>query len=93
MEAFALPISGSYHSPILLSQFPNHQFRHRKFKFEGFWIEDEEYDAIVHHVCLSPNQNRGDLTRRLDRVNEALKGWSRGKFSHAHRQIEALKRQ
>lgn len=42
-EAFALPAIGSDHSPILLSLDPEVVKRRKVFKFEAFWLEDEQY--------------------------------------------------
>lgn len=91
-EAFALPAVGSDHSPILLSLYQNSRVRKKDFKFEAYWMEDEEYDMIVQQAWLNVDGERGDFASRMERVTASLISWSRKKFSNAYRQIESLKR-
>lgn len=92
-EVFALPAIGSDHSPILLNLFPQQFKRKKEFKFEVFWVDDEEYEHIVLEAWKSFGGETVPLSTRSKKVADELMGWSRRKFQNAEKQISVLKRE
>lgn len=92
-EVFALPAIGSDHCPLILSLFTEPQRRKRDFKFEAFWMDDEEYTTLVASSWHNHQSQNVGLLHKLQKIIEVLNAWSKRKFSNASRQITTLKRQ
>lgn len=62
-EVFALPTIGSDHSPLLLTLQPDKVKRKRDFKFEAFWLENEECREVINEAWNTPCLIERDLRR------------------------------
>lgn len=90
-ECLALPAIGSDHSSLLLSLFPKNECRRRMFRFEAFWVEDEECGTIVRNAWSSANVPRNNIVDKLNIVSRNLAEWSKNRFSNAHKRISWLR--
>ncbi|KAL3722147.1 hypothetical protein ACJRO7_034500 [Eucalyptus globulus] len=92
-EVIALPAIGSDHSPILLNLFPQQVKRKKEFKFEAFWVAEEDYEQIVLESWNSFGGENVNISVRLKKVAEELTIWSKRRFRNVERQILMLKRE
>lgn len=88
-EAIALPAIGSDYNPILLSLFPKTGRKPREFKYEAYWLEDEDCRQLVKRSWeASKGKNMAD---KLHLVAVQLATWSKRRFPNARKRIEELK--
>jgi len=92
-KAYALPVVGSDHSPLLLMSNAKPAKKIRDFHFEAFWTEDEECREIVKQAWQSQNLYEARLRDKLMAVKHALKEWSKKKFPNSQSRIKALKQE
>lgn len=64
-EAFALPAIGSDHSPIILSCQSTQARRKKNFRFEAFWLENDECREVVLNSWAPPIQNQQGLVGKI----------------------------
>lgn len=91
VEAFALPAVGLDHSPIILSCQSNQARRKRIFRFEAFWLENDECREVVLNSWAPPIQHQQGLVGKIHDVQTALFKWRKKKFVNGKKEISKLK--
>lgn len=92
-KAFALLAVGSDHSPIVLSLQGNNEKHKKEFKFEAFWLENNQCKEIMKEVWDSPLQVEKNLLGKLRAVTFALTKWSKKTFRNGQKRICSLKQE
>ncbi|XP_071714871.1 uncharacterized protein [Rutidosis leptorrhynchoides] len=93
LSATALERKHSDHCPIMLKD-DEKNFGPKPFKLFDAWLDEDGVDQIIKDAWdIKPSGNRLDCVFRnkLKNVKEALKSWSKTKFSSLDNEIEALK--
>ncbi|XP_071739939.1 uncharacterized protein [Rutidosis leptorrhynchoides] len=93
LSATALERKHSDHCPIMLKD-DEKNFGPKPFKLFDAWLDEDGVDQIIKNAWdIKPSGNRLDCVFRnkLKNVKEALKSWSKTKFSSLDNEIEALK--
>ncbi|KAI5352870.1 hypothetical protein L3X38_005762 [Prunus dulcis] len=90
--AIHLPDVGSDHCPILILNEERQEKVSRPFKFEAYWVADQECGEVIHR-SWNMNNWRGIVTcwsKKQRRCRYELRKWSRGKYSNAKLKTEKL---
>lgn len=87
-----LPKIGSDHRPILLDTQPSEARRRALFRFEQMWISHDEYNGLVQNTWSHDPAKPAMLNWKsnLSRCGQALKAWSKDKFSNSCSQVNDL---
>jgi len=91
VEVMALPAIGSNHSPLVLSISPKNERRRKIFRYEAFWIEDEECWCIMKRVWSNLEPLGRSIVEKLNLVAKELSEWSKKGFPNAQKRILWLK--
>ena len=91
----ALPAIGSDHCPILVTTTPLSKVIPRRFKFEAYWLEEEECEE---RVCTSwkvrqPGSAMFKLQAKLRESRRRLWEWNRQKFRRGGDEVSKLKQE
>ena len=83
---------GSDHCPVIVSCKPRDENRKRLFRFEAFWMKDEECRGIIKNAW-EVNRDENPLDRWNYKINccrAKLNKWSKDKFKNRGRQISDM---
>ncbi|RYQ97024.1 hypothetical protein Ahy_B08g092996 [Arachis hypogaea] len=87
----ALPPISSDHAPLVLDVKPRGR-RIKSFKFEAFWVDHADCDAVIRRGWSSSGYTGSDhwenLNRRMQNCKKELTKWSRTSFKRADVEIE-----
>ncbi|KAL4293355.1 hypothetical protein AHAS_Ahas18G0119800 [Arachis hypogaea] len=90
----ALPPISSDHAPLVLDVKPRGR-RIKSFKFEAFWVDHADCDAVIRRGWSSSGYTGSDhwenLNRRMQNCKKELTKWSRTSFKRADVEIESLR--
>lgn len=64
-EVVALPAVGSDHSPLVLSLHLVRERRRNEFKFEAYWMEEEECGEIIKSCWEDDRHQQTTLAQKL----------------------------
>ncbi|KAG5537913.1 hypothetical protein RHGRI_025114 [Rhododendron griersonianum] len=86
---------GSDHNPLILNTTPTPNKVGKPFKFESFWVTDEECKRVVSDSWKHDNERSKmfAVCKKLRGCKDNLKAWSRGKFGNLRLKIATIKEQ
>ncbi|XP_042972796.1 uncharacterized protein LOC122304603 [Carya illinoinensis] len=77
--------ASSDHLPIILvPSSADNEYRHKLFRLEAMWVEDDECGDVISRCWQGTHENRpiGSIIDRLSICSKGLEAWNRQKFGH-----------
>jgi len=71
---------------------PESKKRKKEFKFEAYWMEDQECREIIKRIWNGNILNENSFSDKIQEVSKELATWSKDKFPNASIRIRELKR-
>ncbi|XP_042992544.1 uncharacterized protein LOC122318863 [Carya illinoinensis] len=83
--------ASSDHLPIIfVPSTADNEYRHKLFRFEAMWVEDDECGEVISRCWQGTHENRpiGSIIDRLSICSKGLEAWNKQKFGHVKQQIK-----